>query len=95
MRYTWDEAKRLSNLAKHDLDFADAFLVYESSNKVTLSGERRGEDRLIDIAMVEALDGRILLLAYVLRRDEVRVISFRVAHRKERSVYEALSGKPN
>jgi uncharacterized DUF497 family protein len=94
VRFTWDDAKRLSNLEKHDLDFADAALVYDSENKVTLPEIRRGEHRLVDIAMVEVL-GRILLLAYVLRQDEVRVISFRVAHRKERRTYEALSGKPN
>jgi len=94
VRLTWDEAKRLSNLAKHDLDFADAAVVYESTNKVTLPMERGGEQRLADIAMVEEL-GRILLLVYVVRDSEVRVISFRVAHEKERRLYEALSGKPN
>ncbi len=94
MRFTWDEAKRLANLEKHDLDFADAALVYEAADKVTLPVERHGEHRLVDIAMVEVL-GRILLLAYVLREEEVRVISLRVAHPKERRTYEALSGKPN
>ncbi len=94
MRFTWDEEKRLSNLAKHDLDFADAALVYDSSNKITIPEQRHGESRLVDIAMVEVL-GRILLLAYVVRDEEVRVISFRVAHRKERKTYEARSRKPN
>jgi uncharacterized DUF497 family protein len=46
-------AKRLSNLAKHGLDFADAAVVYESVNKVTLPMERGDEQRLADIAMVE------------------------------------------
>ena len=27
-RYTWDEAKRRSNLAKHGLDFANADMVH-------------------------------------------------------------------
>jgi uncharacterized DUF497 family protein len=56
--------------------------------------ERGGEQRLADIAMVEDL-GRILLLVYLLRDSEVRVISFRVAHEEERRIYEALFGKPN
>lgn len=29
MKYTWDEAKRQSNLRKHRLDFADAEIVFD------------------------------------------------------------------
>lgn len=55
----------MSNLAKHDLDFADAALVFRCPNKVTVPVVRWGESRLVDIAMVEVLE-RILLLAYTL-----------------------------
>ena len=83
MRFTWDEAKRLVNLEKHDLDFADAALVYEAADKVTLPVERHGERRLVDIAMVEVL-GRILLLAYVLRgRSASHLVPGRTSEGKE------------
>ena len=29
MQYEWDEAKRLRNLEKHDVDFADAVLFWK------------------------------------------------------------------
>ena len=29
MQFTWDEAKRLENLRKHGLDFADAERVFD------------------------------------------------------------------
>ncbi|MBB6145802.1 hypothetical protein HNQ77_003763 [Silvibacterium bohemicum] len=83
----WDERKRQTNLAKHGLDFADAYLVYDNPDKVTFSSPRFGEDRKLDIAIVEA-EGRFLTLVYVVRGDNVRLISFRASSRIERREYE-------
>ena len=85
--FIWDEAKRESNLAKHGLDFADAYLVYENPAKVTLSSTRKEEDRSVDIAFVEKA-GSVLTLVYVERDEDVRVVSFRRASGKERELYE-------
>jgi len=49
----WDEAKRKTNLEKHGLDFADAYLVFDNPNKITFQSSRKGEARKQDIAMVE------------------------------------------
>jgi uncharacterized protein len=84
--YTWDAAKREWNLRQRGLDFADAYLVYENPDKVTLESPRRGENRKLDIALV-AINGVVLALVYVQRGDNVHVISFRRASRKERKIY--------
>ncbi len=84
---TWNEAKRKANLEKHGLDFADASLVYDSPVKITIQSPRSNEDRLLDMAMVEVA-GTVLVLVYVKRGDDVHVISFRRASRKERRFYE-------
>jgi uncharacterized protein len=83
----WDERKRQANLVKHGLDFADAHLVYDNPAKITFLSPRFGEDRKLDIAVVEAA-GRFLTLLYVHRGEDVRVISFRPASRVERRSYE-------
>ena len=84
--YTWDEAKREANLAKHGLDFADAAIVYEAPGKATFASPRNGEDRETDVVLVEAAAG-VLSLVYVERGPDVRCISFRPASRKERRAY--------
>ena len=84
VHYQWDEAKRQLNLEKHKLDFADAWLVYESEEKISLRSPFPDEPRRIDMAEVE---GRVWLLVYVMRDREVRCISFRYAKRKERKIY--------
>lgn len=82
----WDERKRQTNLAKHGLDFADAYLVYDNPEKVTLLSPRGAEERAMDLAMVE-IAGSVLALVYVERGPDVRVISFRRASRRERKLY--------
>jgi uncharacterized protein len=85
--YVWDEAKRKSNLKKHGLDFADAFLVYENPDKCTYEASRDDEYRLMDVALA-VIKGRLLTLVYSESGDKVRVISFRNASREERKRYE-------
>jgi uncharacterized DUF497 family protein len=46
----YDETKRAANLAKHGLDLADAALVYDAPNKVTLESPRDNEARQVDCA---------------------------------------------
>jgi len=81
----WDERKRAANLAKHGLDFADAWRVYECLSKLTFESARKGKDRKLDLAMVENV---LLAFIYVELRNAVRAISLRRASRVERRMYE-------
>jgi uncharacterized protein len=88
----WDERKRLSNIAKHGLDFRDAYLIYDNPEKLTITIIRNNEMRQLDIAMVEVL-GMILAFVYVVRGTDIRAISFRRASRRERRRYEETRTK--
>jgi uncharacterized protein len=81
----WDEKKRVANLQKHQLDFANASIVFGNPEKITLPSPRGGEDRYLDLAMVRDV-GMILALVYVLRGETARAISFRIASRRERKL---------
>ena len=85
----FDEVKRQTNLAKHGLDLADAGLVYDAPNKITLCSPRQGESRLMDVAMVEIV-GIVLVLVYVERDQDIRAISLRRASKQERKHYASL-----
>ena len=81
MEFSWVEAKRLKNLAKHGLDFADVPLINWVS--ATILEDLRadyGERRYWAFATWNA---RLHLVAFALRGERIRVISFRRASRKE------------
>jgi len=50
-----------ANITKHGLSLADAWLVYEAPNKITVESRRSGEVRRVDVALVEVV-GVVLAL---------------------------------
>ena len=87
MKLTFDPGKDSTNIIKHGLSLADALLVFNAPNKLTLASTRQDEARLMDIAMVEVA-GVVLVLVYVMRQpDEVRAVSLRRASKQERTLY--------
>lgn len=85
MKFTWDEAKRKANLAKHGFDFADAGAVFAGMT-YTFGDDREyyGEERFITLGM---LKGRTVLIAHTGDDDEIRIISMRKATKNEQKKY--------
>lgn len=86
MVYQWDKDKASANLRKHGIDFADAVSVFSDDLAITIPDERFDEERFVTIG-VDAF-GRVLVVVYTLRDDEIRIISARKATRQERQQYE-------
>ncbi len=87
MKFTFDPAKDAANILKHGISLADAPLVFNAPDKLTLETPRGEEQRLMDVAMVEVA-GVVLVLVYVLRHpNEVRAISLRRASKQVWKLY--------
>lgn len=80
----WDETKRLTNLAKHGLDFKNAVQVLESPFRLDVEIVRNNEQRIQSFAYVF---DHLAVLTVVHLDDGKRIISFRKASREEREVY--------
>lgn len=88
MNYQWDPNKAASNLKKHGVEFADAVGVLEDES--ALWREDVGEyveERFVAVGMDYL--GRILVVVFTFRGDDIRIISARKATGKERRVYES------
>jgi len=86
-RTIWDERKRLANLAKHGLDFADVGEVLESRFRLDTPVLRAGEWRMLSISYsLRFLT--VLVVVHTNRGRGVRIISFRPASTRERETYE-------
>jgi uncharacterized DUF497 family protein len=82
----WDSEKAAANLRKHGVDFADAAIVLDDELGLTVSDDHPHEERFATIGL-DAL-GRLLVVVYTWRGDEVRLISARRATAGERRQYE-------
>ena len=87
MLFEWDENKRLANLKKHKLDFKDIKIVFMDKHAFTFEDNKKdyGEKREITIGMYW---GEVLTsICHTTRNGNKRIISFRYASKKERSMY--------
>jgi uncharacterized DUF497 family protein len=87
MDYEWDKAKARSNRKKHGASFADAVVVLEDEQAITVPDDNPNEERFITIGM-DAFS-QVLVVVYTWRGEEtIRIISARKATRAERQQYE-------
>ena len=81
MKILWDEPKRLANLDKHGLDFADLNEAFFDSALVLPSHNKRWR------GIGKTIRGVVVVVFVTLGKDAVSVISMRPASRSERRLY--------
>jgi uncharacterized DUF497 family protein len=90
MTIEFDPIKAVSNLQKHGVHFAEAEMVLQDPMALTIEDpDTVHEQRWITMGM--DLTGRILLVVYTYRSDQIKIISIRKASRQEREKYHAQS----
>ncbi len=89
MQFEFDEAKRLSNIAKHDLDFLDADILFAGPMLIGPARAVGGEDRWMAVGMIEDVHVTVI---FTRRGTVIRLISMRRARDDERKRHQALHG---
>ena len=91
--FEWDPRKAEANAAKHDVLFDDAVTVFLDSNALDGPDLQHSKAEMRFLRLGRAADGRVLMVAYTLRRsgdaETIRIISARRASRRERAAYGA------
>jgi uncharacterized DUF497 family protein len=88
MTIEFDPIKAASNLQKHGVHFAEAEMVLQDPRALTIEDpDAVNEQRWITMGMDST--GRILVVVYTYRSDQIRIISIRKASRQEREKYHA------
>ncbi len=78
MGFEWDESKADANLHKHGIDFADAVTALEDEMALTMRDESSDEEERWITLGIDAL-GRLAVVVYTWREDNIRLISARAA----------------
>jgi uncharacterized protein len=92
--FEWDEAKSQDNLEKRGFDFEYAAQIFQARDRLEYEDRWRhyGERRMVAIGKVES---EILFVVYTWRGASRRIISARLASRRERDAYRQTFGKSN
>ncbi len=94
MRFEWDPAKDKSNRAKHGVSFDQASELFKSGVEyLEIYDEEHSdeEDRFIAIGPIKR---GVIVIAYTEREDDVlRIVSARMATKRERQRYERFEGE--
>jgi uncharacterized protein len=83
MKIVWDEPKRLANLYKHGLDFADLNETFFDDALVVPSHNK--SKRWVAIGV--SIQGVVVVVFARLGREGISIISMRPASRSERKLY--------
>lgn len=89
MEFEWDAAKSAANLANRGFGFDFAALIFDGPTLEALDSRADyGERRIRTIGQVEEF---ILLVVYTDRNERRRIISARLANRKERAKWHEFA----
>jgi len=88
LRFSWDPAKAAANYRKHQVSFVEAATAFGDPLSVTVPDPDHsiGEERFVLIGLTRR--GRLVVVAHRAMRDDIRLISARLATRRERTTYE-------
>lgn len=82
----WDPHKEQINFKKHGVQFTEAVTALEDELALTIEDDHPAEVRLITLGTADT--GRLLVVVYTFRGENIRIISARKATAAERQTYE-------
>jgi uncharacterized protein len=89
VEFEWDDDKAKTNLKKHKVGFDEASTVFADHLAKIFNDDEHSAEEVREIIVGYSILNRLLLVSFTERgRDVIRIISARVATRKERKSHE-------
>ena len=86
----WDDNKRISNLAKHRLDFRDADQLFDGRPSVTFNSSHMGEEWFTTTGVLGEM---FVTVIWTWRDQNRRIISMRSGRDAEKRAHGELHGR--
>jgi uncharacterized DUF497 family protein len=84
----WDESKNRLNQRKHDVSFEEAATVFLDPLEITIDDPAHAISEYRFVSIGQSLSGRLLVVSYTERANNIRIINARKPTRPERRSYE-------
>lgn len=88
MKFEWDPAKAEANFQKHGVRFPESIPIFDDDLAITIPDDISEPDEPRFISIGTGAKGRILVVVYCYREENIRIISARPAEPQERRQYE-------
>jgi len=88
LNFEWDANKAKSNLRKHGISFEEACTVFGDQRSLTIPDPVHSETENRFITVGTSHRGKFLVVVHTEKGDNIRIISARIASRRERRTYE-------
>ncbi len=87
--FEWDAKKANNNYRKHGVSFDEASTIFDDPLAFIFFDEDHSVSEMREIIIGHSITKRLLILCFTVRNNEhIRIISPRLATRRERSDYE-------
>ncbi|HUT95935.1 MAG TPA: BrnT family toxin [Thermoguttaceae bacterium] len=86
--FEWDDRKAKQNIKKHGVSFEEASTVFADPLAVTIDDPLHSDDEDRYVTLGQSQRRRLLVVVLTDRDERMRIISARVATRRERRDYE-------
>jgi len=86
--FEWDEQKARQNKKKHRVSFEEASTVFGDPLSITIDDPLHSHDENRYVTIGRSIADRLLVIVHTDRGERIRLISARIATRRERMTYE-------
>jgi uncharacterized DUF497 family protein len=87
--FEWDPIKAAANDRRHGVQFSEALGVFSDEYAITIEDDESDPQEQRFVTLGVGIKGRVLVVVYCYRGENLRIISARTAGRRERENYEA------
>lgn len=88
MEFEWDVAKAATNEQRHGVSFDEAATAFGDPLSITIPDPDHSDDEDRFVLLGETYRGRLVVAVHTERSERIRLISARLATRRERRSYE-------
>ncbi|OGW67091.1 MAG: hypothetical protein A3H49_00600 [Nitrospirae bacterium RIFCSPLOWO2_02_FULL_62_14] len=86
--FEWDEQKARQNKKKHAVSFEEASTVFGDPLSITIDDPLHSHDENRYVTIGRSIADRLVVVVHADRGERTRLISARIATRRERTTYE-------
>ncbi len=90
--FEWDAAKAFSNRRKHGISFEEAVSAFGDPLSRTIADPDHSEEEARSILIGQSKRARLVIVVHTERGDRIRIISARLASKREKREHEEEQG---